>query len=328
VRSYIDAARVASADATSVVRRLREFYRSRDEDEPETVVDLNLLVRQTRDLTRPRWQAQAQAQGCNIQFVAALGVAIEAKGDAAELREVLTNLVFNAVDALPDGGTITVTTFRKDEQVSLMVGDDGEGMTEDVRRRCLEPFFTTKGLDGSGMGLAMAYGTIRRHKGTLEITSALGRGTTVSITLPAASRQTAPETSTAPPTIPARALRILLVEDLPELREIFGHWLVEAGHAVEIARNGREGLEKFLQGWYDVIITDQAMPEMNGEQLALAARRSAPGKPIILLTGFGDLLSASSTGGLFSAILSKPIAASTLVEAVLRAVETPSHVAS
>jgi DNA-binding NtrC family response regulator len=161
----------------------------------------------------------------------------------------------------------------------------------------------------------------------LEISSAVGRGTTITMTFPAASRKSAVETLTSPAIIPARALRILLVEDLPELREIFGLWLVEAGHVVEIARNGREGLEKFLQGWYDVIVTDQAMPEMNGEQLALAVRRSAPGKPIILLTGFGDLSSSSSTAGPFAAILSKPIAASTLVETVLRAVDDRTHVA-
>src|SRR5262249_18213874 len=122
--------------------------------------------------------------------------------------------------------------------------------------------------------------------------------------------------------------RVLLVEDLSELREIFGHWLVEAGRGVDPARNGWEGLEKVLQGWYDVIITDQAMPGVNGGQLALAVRRKAPGKPIILLSGFGDLLSASSTTSLFSAVLSKPIAASTLVEAVLRAAEDRTHVAS
>src|SRR5262249_48104859 len=129
------------------------------------------------------WQVQAQARGIRIELITALGNIPAVSGNSVQLREVLTNLIFNAVDALPNGGTITVTTEPKGEQVYLTVADNGLGMSEDVRRRCLEPFFTTKGPNGTGMGLAVVYGIIRQHNGSLDIASELGRGTRITICL-------------------------------------------------------------------------------------------------------------------------------------------------
>jgi PAS domain S-box-containing protein len=316
VRAYLTTMRVAVVDATSVVRRLREFYRPRGADEPVQLIEVNALVRQTAELTQPRWQVQAQAEGIRIALTTALGEVPPVSGNPAQLREVLTNLIFNAVDALPGGGTITITTEVQGEQVSVSVADDGIGMSEEVRRRCLEPFFTTKGPRGSGMGLAVVYGIVWRHHGTLAITSALGHGTRVTLGLPASRRDPVREAPLADEVGPVGPLRILLVEDLAPLRELYRLALVEAGHRVVVARNGREGLEEFLRDGYDVVITDQAMAELSGDQLAGAIRQRAPATPIILLTGLADLPLAAGAPRGYSAVLTKPITAAALGQAL------------
>jgi PAS domain S-box-containing protein len=316
VRAHMTTMRVAVVDAISVVRRLREFYRPRGAVEDVQSIDVNALVRQTKELTQPRWQVQAQAEGMRIDLTTELGDVPTVSGNPAQLREVLTNLVFNAVDALTRSGTITITTEPKGTHVYLSVADNGIGMSEEVRRRCLEPFFTTKGPSGSGMGLAVTYGIIRRHNGTLEITSEVGRGTRVTIGLPANRLESVREAPPADEVEQLRPMSILLVEDLPQLREIYRAALVEAGHRVEVARNGREGLEKFLLDWYDVVITDQAMAEMSGDQLARAIRQRAPNKSIILLTGLGDLPTTAVPPIEYSAVLHKPITAAALSQAL------------
>jgi signal transduction histidine kinase/ActR/RegA family two-component response regulator len=316
IRSYLTVASVAAADATSVVRRLRDFYRPRGETEQDQPIDLNALVRQTRELTKLRWQVQSQAEGSQIGLNLELGAISAVVGNSAQLREVLTNLIFNAVDALPRGGMITVTTEQKGEQVLLSVADDGIGMTEEVRRRCLEPFFTTKGPSGSGMGLAVVYGIIRRHNGTLDIVSEVGHGTRVTVGLQASRFEPVREATLTGEASQSRPLSVLLVEDLPQLRDLFRLWLTEAGHRVEVARNGREGLERFLLGWYDVVITDQAMAELTGDQLAQAIRQRAPGKPIILLSGLADLPTTEVPPIEYSAVLSKPVTVAALLQAL------------
>jgi PAS domain S-box-containing protein len=318
VRGYLAAMTTAVEDATVVVRRLREFYRPRAEGEPVGTIDLNELVEQVQELTHPRWKTQSQVNGISIDFLTELGKVPPVIGSATQLREVLTNLIFNALDALPSGGSITVASKTRDERVVLTVTDDGTGMSEEVRRRCLDPFFTTKGRDGSGMGLAVAYGIVKRHGGTIDVASEPGHGTTVTVDLPAVTDAipTVPVTTTG--VASSRRLKILLVEDVASLRHVYSIYLTDAGHAVETARNGREGLQLFLQGWYDVVITDLAMDELSGDQLARAIRRRAPRKPIILLTGWGELLKTSGEARPeFSLVLSKPVSAATLRQAVL-----------
>jgi CheY-like chemotaxis protein len=255
--------------------------------------------------------------GITIDFLTDLRQVPPVSGSGAQLREVLTNLIFNALDALPGGGSITVATATQDGRVVLTVTDDGTGMTEEVRRRCLDPFFTTKGREGSGMGLAVAYGIVRRHGGTIDVASEPGLGTMVTVELPAVSDAIPNVPSSTTDGAANQRLKVLLVEDVASLRHVYSIYLADAGHLVETASNGREGLQLFLQGWYDVVITDLAMDEMSGDQLARAIRRRAPRKPIILLTGWGELLKTSGEASAdFNLVLSKPVSAATLRQAV------------
>ncbi|MFQ5859625.1 MAG: PAS domain S-box protein, partial [Anaerolineae bacterium] len=320
VTRYLKMINTAAQDAASVVRRLREFYRSREDDEVFRPVNLNDLVEQVISLTQPRWKDQALASGITILIETDLQHVPLVAANEAEIREVLTNLVFNAVDAMPDGGTITVRTCPDTDLIVLEMSDTGTGMTEEVRQRCLEPFFSTKGDRGTGLGLAMVYGIIQRHHGTLVIESKPGQGTNFIIRLPVHAKQEA-EGRSEEAEGPSRRLRVLVVDNEPPVVEVVRAFLTGDGHTVETAMDGLEGLKKFHAGWFDVVVTDQGMPEMSGEQLAIAIRKVAPNKPVILLTGFGGIIKSSgaSPAGV-DLVVSKPVTLAALRQALAKVV--------
>jgi PAS domain S-box-containing protein len=318
---YLTMINTAARDAASTVRRLREFYRGREENEIFLPVNLNHLAEEVIMLTQPRWKDQALAVGITVRIASDFQQVPRVAGNEAELREVLTNLMLNAVDAMPDGGTVTVRTRAAEAHVVLEVSDSGIGMSEEVRQRCLEPFYSTKGERGTGLGLAMVYGIIQRHHGTLTIASAPAEGTTVTVRLPAHVTPGATGAAEAPEGThaPLRQLHVLVVDDDPPIRELLTEYLTLDAHTVETASNGREGLEKFHTGWFDVVVTDRGMPEMSGDQLAAAIKRASPNKPVILLTGFGDLLIASGEQPAHvDLILSKPVTAAELRKALAK----------
>ncbi|MBI4202733.1 MAG: PAS domain S-box protein [Chloroflexi bacterium] len=180
----IGACHEAAENATKIVARLRDFYRPRQQEEHLAPLDLNEVARKALELTRYVWQQQAAAEGRAIEVRTELGPLPSVAGNATELTEVLTNLILNAVDAIPQQGTITLRTLQEQQNVILHVTDTGIGMPEEVRSRCFEPFFTTKGEKGTGMGLAVVYGAVQRHGGTIDVASEMGKGTTFSIRLP------------------------------------------------------------------------------------------------------------------------------------------------
>ena len=281
--------RTAGRDAADLVRRLREFCRPKDESEVFSAVDINQAIRTAVALSEPRWKAQAQAAGGPVLLKTDLQEMPAVDGHASELRDVLMNLIFNAVDAMPQGGTLSIATEleRPRNTVLVTVEDTGVGMPPDVRRRCLEPFFTTKGDRGTGLGLAMTYGIIQRHGGTIDIETQPGEGTTFRIRLPACvDRPASPHLASAD-TVP-RPLRILVVENEPVPHQVLVEYLQRDGHVVESARDSRDGLRRSQGGSFDVVVTDRAMPEMNGLELAAAIGQIAGPRPaVIMLSGFG-----------------------------------------
>ncbi len=291
VETYVQEMVLAGRDNAALVKRLREFYRPEDTHEPRQAVNLNDLVDQALTLTAPRWQAQADGKGATIKIRKDLCEIPNIAGTSADLREVLTNLIFNAVDAMPRGGRLCLRTRSKRDTVRLEVSDTGSGMTEEVRRNCLEPFFTTKGERGSGLGLAMSYGIIRRHGGRLAIESTLNKGTTFSICFPVPKEALQPFAVELERTV--RPLRILVVDDHPGIREIVSAYLAEDRHVVETARDATEAMEKFRAELFDLVITDRAMPEVSGDELAASIKEVQPQRPVIMLTGFADLIDAN-----------------------------------
>ena len=318
VRNYVEMIHSAAKDSARVVSRLREFYRYRDESEVFTPVVLNDVVLQAISLTQPRWKDQALAAGVNIDIRTEMGDVPTVPGNEAELRELLVDLIFNAIDAIPKRGTITIRTAVQGRWLVLTVADDGIGMSEEIKARCLEPFFSTKEDQGTGLGLGAVYGIARRHEGEIDIQSEPGRGTTVAVSLPLERSARAAEP--AKPAPPATAsLRILVVEDEPLVREVLGVYLAEDNHHVTTAENGRDGLEKVRAGEFDLVMTDRSMPEMNGDALAAEVKKLRPAQPVLLLTGFGDIMAGSGEmpSGV-DLVVSKPFTLTTLRSAIAK----------
>jgi DNA-binding response OmpR family regulator/anti-sigma regulatory factor (Ser/Thr protein kinase) len=292
-RAYLGNVQRAIDDVAQTVGRLREFYRPREREPKLSDVELNPLVQQVIDLTRNRWKDLAQQRGVTIEVVPTLARNLATiRGTQDEIRDALVNLVCNAVDALPQGGRIEIST-RNLAGVQVEVSDTGIGMDEDTRRRCMEPFFTTKGNRGSGLGLATVYGMAKRHGARLEIDSAPGKGTRVRLNFrnePAQpvgiSRRAAPPTAT-------RSLRVLLVDDDPSLLESLRSALQDEGHKVTTASGGQAGIDAFREAQhagklFDLVITDLRMPYVDGREVVASVRAMSPGTPIILLTGWGQ----------------------------------------
>jgi CheY-like chemotaxis protein len=236
---------------------------------------------------------------------------------------------------MPEGGTIRIRTGLREgvasedqpgspvaPHVFLEVSDTGTGMTDEVRRRCLEPFFSTKGERGTGLGLAMVFGIVKRHRGTMDIESTVGKGTTFIVLLPADTTTGREVQQRAE--VPAGPLHILVVDDEPIARDVLTEYLTGDGHTVQTAVNGRDGFEKFKAGRFAVVITDRAMPEMGGDQLAAMVKEVAPATPVVLLTGFGDLMNAAGEkpDGV-DLVVKKPIRLAALREVLVKMTTRP-----
>ena len=317
---YLKRIRTSANTASETVRRMRKFYRPREEN-PFVTVDLNKVIKEAVAVTRPRWEKEAQASGRHIEISTQLDATCSISGNEGELHEMLTNLIFNAVDAMPEGGVINIKTYDKDGYVFLEFGDTGEGMSEETKTKCFDPFYTTKGAKGSGLGLATLQGTVERHGGDVEIKSTEGEGTSFRIYLPVIEK----ETSTAEQekvAVETRKLNILVIEDEESQHEWLSTVLDAEGHNVDGAFDGSEGLRKFNSNRYDLIITDRAMPEMNGVQLAANIKKTDPAKPIIMLTGFGDMMDAADEKpDHVDLVVSKPISREKLQNAIAQVIK-------
>jgi CheY-like chemotaxis protein len=317
----------AARDATHVVSRLREFYRPAENNEIRVPVDLQHVASQVISLTSPKWKGKCRAEGVQIEVLTELAEVPPVAGNAAELREVLTNLIFNAVDAMPQGGTITLVTKELGDGVLISVADTGIGMTEQERERCLEPFFTTKGEQGTGLGLSVVYGIIQRHGGKIEIASQKGVGTTFAIHFPVTTIEAAP-------LVPQmarfdRALRVLVVDDQEIICELIAEYLHGDEHSTVSAFRGDEALALFRADAFDLVITDQSMPAMSGAQLAGAIKALAPETPVILLTGFGEeMLGAGGRPPGVDLVLGKPVSHEDLRRAISQALTRREALAS
>jgi signal transduction histidine kinase/ActR/RegA family two-component response regulator/HAMP domain-containing protein len=303
-RDYLNTIQHAIEDVAQTVARMREFYRQREQPVALVPVKLNELVQQVIELSRARWSDMPQQRGAFIRMETSLAPDLPLiLGVESEIREALVNLLFNAVDAMPAGGILTLRTkISKDAQnaaglVQVEVSDTGVGMDEDTRRRCLEPFFTTKGERGTGLGLAMVYGIARRHNADIEIDSAPGKGTTMrlSFPVPIASMKD-PGKPVAAFKVPTR-LRLLIVDDDPLLIKSLRDTLESDGHLVVAANGGQDGIVAFRsacagQEPFAAVITDLGMPYVDGRQVAAAVKNLSPSTPVILLTGWGQRLIA------------------------------------
>jgi NO-binding membrane sensor protein with MHYT domain/signal transduction histidine kinase/ActR/RegA family two-component response regulator len=321
-RGYLVTIARAVDDVAATVARMREFYRQRAAQLELMPVKLNPLVQQVVDLTRARWSDMPQQRGVVIRLETELAPDLPTLlGVESEVREALINLVFNAVDAMPDGGMLTLRTRGTAPREGgtdaaaryavMEVVDTGVGMDEDTRRRCLEPFFTTKGERGTGLGLAMVYGVAQRHGADVDIDSAVGRGTTVRLSFPVPAIEPS-ASAAAPAQAPASRLRILIVDDDPLMLKSLCDTLELDGHVVVMAGGGQAGIDAFQamhrrSEAFDVVITDLGMPHVDGSKVAGAIKEGDGATPVILLTGWGQrLLADGDIPASVDRVLSKP----------------------
>jgi GAF domain-containing protein/CheY-like chemotaxis protein len=307
----------AAKDGAEVVRRLQQFAGMRRTAEPR-VVDLNQVVGDVLELTRGRWQDAARPRGSEIVLDTRLTPLPKIPGDPTALREMLTNIVLNGIDAMPRGGRLIVETTVSGASAIIAVSDTGLGMPEDVRLRAHEPFFTTKGVKSTGLGLSVAFGIARRHGGELTIQSEVGQGTTVHVILPLPADAALPPRP-APP-LAGQPLRILLVDDEEEVRQALAEMLTSQGHTLMQAASGPDALRWIDDGVeLDLVVSDLVMPTMTGWELAEAVKRRRPGLRIGVVTGWGDVPEVTpATRMAVDFVLSKPVTLEALDEAVRR----------
>jgi signal transduction histidine kinase/DNA-binding response OmpR family regulator len=340
-REAINTVRQSALDGARIVRNLQGLARPRAET-PSTTADLNEAVRAALEMARPRFA------GAVFEGHGAIEVSLDLANsatlsrvavDPAELREVLLNLLFNAADAMPDGGRIEVSTqpSLKPKMADLVVRDTGHGMSESVRARIFEPFFSTKGPKGSGLGLAVAYSIITRRGGQISVESVVDQGTTFTLNLPyvpigapapdGAVRTAAETLKRVEPLTPRqpvanasiRDARILVADDEPGLVAIVRQLMERSGAFVTIANSGNAALESIRASGaqFDVVITDLDMPEVDGWAVAAAVRTHLPGTHVVMLTGWaGEITPEDFKARGVDLVLAKPCSRPELESAI------------
>ncbi|MCB0718316.1 MAG: response regulator [Bacteroidetes bacterium] len=292
----------AGLDGAALVRKIQQYIRHEKQTAFEPV-DLNEVIEDSVMLTRPYWYNEPRRQGIAIEALLELEQIPMILGAASELRDVFVNLILNAVQAMPRGGEITIrSSCLNPERITVDVRDTGTGMTDRVRARIFEPLFTTKGRAGTGMGLAVCYGTVQEHNGDIDVSTDLGFGTTFRLSFPVAG-DARPDLADDIVERRNATARILVVDDEPMVRSVLVRLLELSGHEVLSAASGSEALSKVMNNSFDIVFTDQGMPEMNGRQLAAEIRNLKPALPIVLLTGDTEAGSPDETIDL---VLSKP----------------------
>jgi signal transduction histidine kinase/ActR/RegA family two-component response regulator/predicted negative regulator of RcsB-dependent stress response len=287
----------SAEDGAHIIRRIQDFARQRPSREFE-VISIAELLKDACEMTRPRWEARSEF--APIRFALNADCKAHIKGDPVELREVLVNMIYNAIDAMPSGGEVRVSTQENRERVVVHITDTGTGMGPEVKQRLFDPFFTTKGKAGTGMGLAVSFGIIRRHEGSIEVDSEPGRGTTFKISLPKVVPEL-PETKGNDSTDIAVSasedkVRVLVVDDETHVREVLIEALEADGCEVVSAQSGEIALALYEQyeGKFDAVFTDIGMPDMNGWELVTEIRERSKTMPIAIISGWADAISVQT----------------------------------
>jgi len=320
VRRELSTIEKAILDGESITKRILDFTRTRG-DKNFSHVDVGELVADAVNITKPRWKDATQAAGIQVQVDQQLEPGLHVLGNASELREVLTSMVINSLEAMPNGGRICFSALAEGDRVHLRVTDTGRGMSKEVQRRVFDPFFTTKGFSGSGLGLSVAYGIITRHNGQIDVDSAEGVGTTFTIVLPRAAGK--PSTAPLPqPSAAPRVASILVIDDAPEICEVVSRMLSSEGHRVVTVPTGQQGIEAIRTAVFDLVFTDLGMPGMSGWEVAKAVKALSPQTIVVMMTGWGAQVDEDSIkkNGV-DYLMAKPTKMRPLLDLVAQALE-------
>jgi PAS domain S-box-containing protein len=305
----------AAEDAAATVRRIQTFARKSPATEFE-ILDVAALLNDAIEITRTRWQNEARLRGLDYEVTLDAESGQYTSGSASELREVFVNLIVNAVDAMPEGGRLTLSSKRKDRRLHLQFADTGTGMPEDIRQKIFDPFFSTKGAHGTGLGLSVSHSIIERHEGSISVASEVNGGTVFTIDLPAA--EVKPESAASKPEdIEMPSLCILVVDDEPAVRETLAEMLEVMGHRVMLAESGQNALQTLAVNNCDLVFTDLAMPEMDGWETSRAIRKRWSDMKVVLVTGYGTgTVPPKGEENLVDGIIGKPFDFSQITQTI------------
>jgi PAS domain S-box-containing protein len=308
-------------DSAQTVRRLQDFTRKRVHQELFKV-DINTIIKDSIEITKPKWKDHAQSRGVRVEIVPNFGEIPSVSGNPSELREVFTNMIFNAIDAMPEGGKIEVRTFKKRKEVFIQISDTGIGIAEEVRKKVFEPFFTTKPFTNTGLGLSMSYGIVKRFGGKIEVESKVGLGTTFTIVLPIGGERRKEKLS---PSIfkRGRKARLLVIDDEEFVRSVLSRILAQVGHEVTLAEDGGKGIQLFKKGKFDMVLTDLGMPGMSGWDVCRTIKEISPHTPVGMITGWGMEMNRSKMEecGL-DFFISKPFDSNQILDVVAETMES------
>ena len=317
LRQWIQVIERAAMDGARTVRQLQDFTRVR-RDHPVVAVDLNQVIQHTLEATEPSWRQEPRSRGVEIEVTTSLSVPLpRISGDPADLREALTNLILNALDAMPEGGRLRLASDVVTGRVEVTVSDSGVGIAESIRHKIFDPFFTTKGPKGTGLGLSMTYGILSRHGARVTVESEEGRGATFRLSFPMA--EGVEESTGAAVSKPAAAtpLRCLVVDDEEAVADVLGDILMSAGHKAAVVTSGARAVDRLRSEPFDVVLTDLAMPGMTGWEVARAVKAVAPTVRVLLVSGFGVEVSTDDMRAHgVDMVLAKPIRYEDLIGAL------------
>jgi signal transduction histidine kinase/ActR/RegA family two-component response regulator len=285
LRKSLEVIEEAALEGAHTVRRIQNFSRKKTDDKSLNPVDLNDVVESSLELTKVRWKDEAQSNDIKITIEKQFSRMPSISGNTSEMIELFTNLINNAIDAMPQGGEITIKSCTTNGQVNITIQDTGIGIPEDIRDRIFDPFFTTKGVQSTGLGLSAAYGIIKRHKGTIVVDGVQGEGTVFTMTFPVCE-DAVEEQQVKPKGATHDKVRILVIEDEQDIRDLIVDILQMNGLDVEIASSGGQGIKLFKEKKFDLVFTDLGMPGMSGWQVAKEIKMIDKKTPVALITGW------------------------------------------
>ncbi len=282
----LDIIEKASFDGAQVVKRIQEFSRKRTDDRDFKAININELLDNALEFTQMRWKNDAETKGITVAIHKEYADLPATTGSASEIREVFTNIINNALDAMPDGGSITIRTCREDDHICIKIADTGAGIPEMILNRIFDPFFTTKGVQSTGLGMSVSYGIISRHHGSIAVDSTEGNGTAFTVKIPITREMSHEKTLLKTEAEKNRKARILVIEDEDDVRQLLFDILSSEGHEVEVASDGIEGLGLFKERDFDLVCTDLGMPKVSGWQVAEEIKRIGRKVPVAIITGW------------------------------------------
>ena len=310
----------AALNAATTVRRLQEFTRVRT-DRAFEQVDVSHLVRSALRMVEPRLKESREREGVDIKVSTDLSAVDSVRGDTAELSEALINIIFNSMDAMPEGGKIDIKAWQEDNQVILSVADNGAGIPDELKAKIFDPFFTTKARKGVGLGLSVAYGIITRHGGNIEVESSVGMGSTFYVRLPLGGEEMKSASASGSVDYTGKA-KILLVDDDAEVSEVLELMLGQIGNEVTVVTQGQEAIDMFERDGYDLVITDLGMPDVSGWEVVKAVKQRSPETPVVIITGWGVQIDGEEISGSgVDGIIPKPFSKKTVSDEIARLLE-------